>query len=121
MTGDSDAALPVINSCQCLGSFHTDCLSACQDHSLTCAQAVAGFDSTLLSFILSILPRSPSLFICIPPLPPSGEVLLAAVQNFYFILVIDSQGDAFLSFAYYAVFTLYLPLMVVIPRLPFLN
>lgn len=44
----------------------------------------AGFDSTLLSFILSILPYSPSLFICLPPLPPSGEVLLAALQNFLF-------------------------------------
>ncbi len=47
----------------------------------------AGFDSTLLSFILSILPFfSPSRFICIPPPPPppSGEVLLAAVRNFLF-------------------------------------
>lgn len=30
---------PVINSHQCLSSFRTDCLNACHDHSLTCAQA----------------------------------------------------------------------------------
>lgn len=32
-------ALSVINSRQCLSSSHTDCLNACNDHSLTRAQA----------------------------------------------------------------------------------
>lgn len=35
--------------------------------------------------------------------------------------MIDSQGDTLPSYAYYPIYALYLPLMVVIPRLPFLN
>lgn len=71
---------------------------------------------------ISVLPFFLALFIYAPAFPFCSAVLLAAVQSFfYFIYVIDSQGDTFLLFPYYVVYSPYLPLMVVIPRLLFLN
>lgn len=78
--------LPVINSRQCLSSFHTDCLNACHDHSLTCARASRLWFHTAFIYPLYtslLFPVSLHLHSSTPP-PPSGEVLLAAVQNFLF-------------------------------------
>lgn len=78
-------ALPVINSRQCLSFFHTDCPNACHDHSLTCVQASQLWFHTAFIYPLctSLFPVSLHLHSS-TPLPPSSEVLLAAVQNFLF-------------------------------------
>lgn len=69
----STPAVPVVNVHHCLSSFHTDCLNACHDHSLTCAQASKLWYHTAFIFPL-YTSLFLSLFICIPPLTPSPSI-----------------------------------------------